>query len=336
MAATPLTYGRFQAPEAHNGTLDVYEAGSLQNRKTTYSLPALTGANANPVVLDANGEADIFYSGTARLVLKNSSGTQIWDKDNIGLSGDTSSQWVNSLSATYASTTTFTLASDQTTEYHVGRRVRLTGSSTIYATISASSYSAPNTTVTITHASGFIDATLASAATGLNSASNESISIECISSAAVTGYVSGIRTYLIQSGVDTSGFNVAIDVVEDTFEAVGPTGSSAANIWTAMDIVPAAARIAILNVASTCITSGTDRSASVIAYARMTGSSEALNSGQAISNCTFPNDDYVTTGGSARNMVFVPLDTSRRFDVTWAESNTASRSVTLFLMGFIV
>lgn len=174
MAATPLVYSRFKAPEAANGTLDVYEAGSLQNRKTTYPLPGLTGSNTNPVVLDSLGEADVFYSGLARLILKDENGSQIWDKDNIGLNSDTSTQYVNSLTATYGSATTFTMSGDQTTEYHVNRIVRLTGSSTAYGRITASSYSAPNTTVTVVLTSGTLDATLATAATSLISRNSSS------------------------------------------------------------------------------------------------------------------------------------------------------------------
>lgn len=174
MAAPPLVYGRFKAPEAANGTLDVYEAGSLQNRKTTYSSPNLTGANANPVVLNSLGEADIFYTGLAQLVLKDSDGDTIWTKDNIGFAADTSSEWINTLSATYASSTTFTLSGDQTTEYHVNRRIKLTGSSTAYGRITASSYSNPNTTITVVLTSGTLDATLASVATGVISGNSSS------------------------------------------------------------------------------------------------------------------------------------------------------------------
>lgn len=57
---------------------------------------------------------------------------------------------------TYNSATSFTVATDVTAIYHVGRRVRAVGSSTgtIYGTISAVSYALPNTTVTVTWDSG--------------------------------------------------------------------------------------------------------------------------------------------------------------------------------------
>ena len=175
MAATPLVYPRFKAPDAANGTLDVYEAGSLQNRKTTYSLPGLTGANSNPVTLDALGEADVFFTGVARLILKDSDGNEIWDKDNITSVAETSTEWINGLSATYASSSSFTLSGNQTTEYHRDRRVKCVGNSTVYGTITASSYSAPNTTVTVrVDKAGSLDASLASVNTGFASAANPS------------------------------------------------------------------------------------------------------------------------------------------------------------------
>lgn len=68
------------------------------------------------------------------------------DYGHAGLANDTS--------------TTFTVTSDLTTIYTVGRRIRLTDSSTLYGTITASSYSAPDTTVTVDLDSGSISASL--------------------------------------------------------------------------------------------------------------------------------------------------------------------------------
>jgi len=59
---------------------------------------------------------------------------------------------------TRASTTSVTVASDITSSYHVGRRVKVIGSNTgtIYGKIASSSYSSPNTTITFTFDSGNI------------------------------------------------------------------------------------------------------------------------------------------------------------------------------------
>jgi hypothetical protein len=59
-------------------------------------------------------------------------------------------QWVDlGLTHTRVSGGSITLAGDYTPVYTVGRRLKMTGSSTTYGTISASTYSAPTTTITI-------------------------------------------------------------------------------------------------------------------------------------------------------------------------------------------
>lgn len=85
-------------------------------------------------------------------------------------------QWVNlGLTPTRTSGTTFTLVSDVTGTFHVGRRLKVTGSATGYATISASSYSAPNTTVTVTMDTGSLPATLSAVYVSILTATNTAI-----------------------------------------------------------------------------------------------------------------------------------------------------------------
>jgi hypothetical protein len=62
--------------------------------------------------------------------------------------------------------TTFTVAGDLTARYHANRRLKATDSSTIYATVASSSYSSPNTTVTVTADSGTLSASLSAVAVG--------------------------------------------------------------------------------------------------------------------------------------------------------------------------
>jgi len=50
---------------------------------------------------------------------------------------------------TYASASTFTISGDKTTKYSVGMRIKLTQTTVKYFIITAISYSAPNTTVTV-------------------------------------------------------------------------------------------------------------------------------------------------------------------------------------------
>ena len=68
----------------------------------------------------------------------------------------------------YVSTTSFKMTGDKTAIYQVHRRVRAIGSTpfTIYGTITASSFSSPDTTVTVVWDSGTLNNTLTEIAVG--------------------------------------------------------------------------------------------------------------------------------------------------------------------------
>lgn len=74
------------------GLLYTYAAGT-STPLSTYTTRAGSVANANPVVLDANGEADVWLSPGVdyKFVLKNSAGTLQWTEDNIPSSGEADS-----------------------------------------------------------------------------------------------------------------------------------------------------------------------------------------------------------------------------------------------------
>lgn len=63
---------------------------------------------------------------------------------------------------TQTGASTFTVSGDRTSRYTAGTRIKMTGTTpfTLYGTISTSSYSAPNTTVTVRMDSGSLDSTL--------------------------------------------------------------------------------------------------------------------------------------------------------------------------------
>ena len=66
------------------------------------------------------------------------------------LHDETSTGWaVFSETCTYASAVTFTISGDYTSVFSFGTKVKLTNSTLKYGTVSGSSYSAPNTTVTL-------------------------------------------------------------------------------------------------------------------------------------------------------------------------------------------
>lgn len=87
-------------------------------------------------------------------------------------------QWINlGLTPTYATTSSFTVVGDQTGIFLVNRRLKLTDLTTLYGTIASSSYSAPNTTVTVTMDSGSLSASLSAVYIGLVSSGTTGTSL---------------------------------------------------------------------------------------------------------------------------------------------------------------
>jgi microcystin-dependent protein len=63
------------------GLLYTYDAGT-STPKATYQDKAKTVPHANPIVLDANGEALIYTTGSYKFILKTSAGVTLWTLDN--------------------------------------------------------------------------------------------------------------------------------------------------------------------------------------------------------------------------------------------------------------
>jgi len=83
------------------GLMYFYEPGTL-NLKDTYSAESAAPGteNTNPVVLSAGGlEPNIFLDGGYRVILKDSTGVQIWDRDDVNTTPLSPwQQWVPSIS----------------------------------------------------------------------------------------------------------------------------------------------------------------------------------------------------------------------------------------------
>jgi hypothetical protein len=145
-----------------------YTAGSA-TKQNTYTDSTGNTANANPLVLNALGQPTNelwFTDGASYKVIYAAAGdtdppaSPIWTIDNISGINDNSNldQWIGSgVTPTYISTTQFTLVGDQTTAFHVNRRVRCSVTAgTVYGYISVSAYTTL-TTVTVVPDSGALD-----------------------------------------------------------------------------------------------------------------------------------------------------------------------------------
>lgn len=149
--------------------------------------------HANPIILNARGEpadgSGVSYAmwqtgGQAvDLVLAPSDDTDppvsaisTWE-DLAGINDATLTidQWVAGPAPTFVSTTSFTLVGDQTTDFHIGRRLKLLDSGgTDYGVITNSVFTSL-TTVTVVLDSGVLDSGLSSVSYGLLTSDNHSI-----------------------------------------------------------------------------------------------------------------------------------------------------------------
>ena len=155
-----------------SGTVQFYEPGT-STPKQTYSDSSLDTPNADPVQLDASGSAHIWYSGNADVVVYDSDAVEIDTASDIN--PEESSQWIEGPVPTYVSGTSFTLTGDQTSTFHVGRRIYTVNTGgTIYSTISASAYTSL-TTITVVNDSGTLDSGLSEVSYGILSATNSSL-----------------------------------------------------------------------------------------------------------------------------------------------------------------
>jgi len=166
------------------GTISVYLAGTSTPATTTSDKAGLV-PNTWPIVLNTlgvNNQGAVWITGgaTYKYVFKNASGVVQRTIDNISGINDTTvsvDQWVvYQATPTYVSATSFSVVGDQTQTFQVNRRVRTTNTGgLVYSTISASAYSAPNTTVTVINDSGALDAGLSAVAYGIVSPLNSSV-----------------------------------------------------------------------------------------------------------------------------------------------------------------
>lgn len=163
-----------------------YAPGS-STKQNTFTDSTGSTTNANPITLNSRGEPpnEIWLTGglTYKALLSTATddppSSSVWTVDNINGINDTSisqNQWVDSgLTPTYVSATQFTLSGDQTTAFHVGRRLKTTNTGgAIYSRITVSAFTTV-TTVTVENDSGTLDSGLSAVSYGLLSRSNSSI-----------------------------------------------------------------------------------------------------------------------------------------------------------------
>lgn len=154
-------------------------------------------------------------------------------------------QWINlGLAPTLLGGTSFSLTGDVTNSFHVGRRVKVTGSATGYATISASVFNTPNTTITVAMDSGSLPVTLSAVYLSILSSANTAVPTQNapIWTGAATG---GSLTLSTPLGVASGGTGSGTVAGARSALSVSATGSDTtysfrANNLSDLSSIPAA------------------------------------------------------------------------------------------------
>jgi len=163
--------------------INTYLAGT-STPATTYTTSAGSVAQSNPIIINSLGfptTGQIWLTdGVAyKLVLTNAGDVVQKTEDNIsGVndSSETSGEWsASSSTPTYISATSFSVTGDQTTDLHIGRRLKFTvNAGTVYGRIRNSAFSSV-TTVTMVMESTALDSGLS--AFSLSVLRNDNLSI---------------------------------------------------------------------------------------------------------------------------------------------------------------
>lgn len=157
-----------------------------------------------------------------------------------------------------------------------------------------------------------------------------------VSYTAVPGYVQAHSLFLDDNSTSFLPFDATANIVDNAWESVGPTASGADNIWTDLDIVPSAATFLWVKIVNDVLAGSNSvvGDSSSLVYARRTGTSGVQVEANRVSFAV----DYIQNagdGGHDNDITYVPIpiDSSRRFDMTW-HVNNGGAIVRLYLAGW--
>lgn len=313
---------------ANGWKIYTYAAGS-STPLSTYTDSTGTVAQSNPIVINSlgfptTGQIWLTSGLSYKLVLTDASDVVKKTQDNLSgvltSSSSTISQWVAAgLTPTYISATSFSLVGDQTTAFHVGRRLQSTNTSgTIYSRIVSSAYTTL-TTITVVNDSGVLDSGLSAVNYGLLTATSPSSPgaaspvLPRIDVASVAGTVDLTGNAItddiqITGSLAITGFTVAIGRVLRVRVSGTPTLTNNASIvtQTGANIVCAAGDTFMLRATAANVVE-------VLSYTTMPlnpltlGTSVATTSGTSIDFTGIPSwvkritliFDQVSTNGTA-------------------------------------
>ena len=177
------TTGTFLGKPLAGGQLYTYVAGSYSVPQATYTDSTATTQNANPVILDSNGMANIWISGYYNIALYDANGVLQYTEDNVSsfAAGNLiTTQWqpVSLINLTYVSAVVFTCATDMTATFVQGGRILATVTAgNITGTIVSAVYGSVTTVTCLWDAAGALDSGLSAIDVGIITVSVNSVPV---------------------------------------------------------------------------------------------------------------------------------------------------------------
>ena len=155
------------------GQIYTYFAGTTLPKVTYLDLGG-TIPGANPIVLNASGQAQVYADGVYKFVVYDQYSNLLYTWDNLNYSASPASQYtLFPETPSYVNATQFTVAGNYTTVFQTGLSIQCTISTgPLVGWVATSSYSSPNTTVTVTLSSGSLNSSLSAVYTGFASSGN--------------------------------------------------------------------------------------------------------------------------------------------------------------------
>ena len=140
--------------------------------------------------------------------------------NTAGLGGD-GREWIDLKDTpSFVNVTQFTIPTDKTANYHINRRIRCSDASTLYGRITATSFAASETTVTVALDSGSLSASLSAVALGIASAATPAITGDGVVGG--TPLLDAIGEYTAGAGVTIDSVRLKDQRVENLLDPVAP------------------------------------------------------------------------------------------------------------------
>lgn len=300
--------------------LFVYEAGTSTKYIVTKDKAGASN-HANPIILNTKGEpADgagaahaIWQTGgqEVKFVLAPSTDTDpplstIDTWDNIPGVNDTTiavTQWILGPTPTYVSPTQFTLIGDQTSTFHVGRRIRaMVSGGTVYGTITVSAYTTL-TTITIVYDSVPLDSGISNVYYGVLTATGTTI--PGVSINGTTWTHQGTVTH--QQAVTHQGTVTLTAKAINLAKGAAVTSAATCNIWTPAD----GNTVHITGSAGPITSFGTAPQAGAVRWIIFDGAPSVTHNGTSINILNGGSSVTVSSGDVFR----VYADTTTKLDI---------------------